>query len=118
MPNDIPTETVCKIVENSVFSPRSPRQKFLYKQFIFYRWRDNDFRVVGYLMLRDDQLWQAVRFGGYYTVDFESRDGQWRRIRSKMLIKESTRNDPELIDRRRGERECLFGLQPFGDVRG
>ena len=111
-------ETVDLIKDNSVYDPRKPRKALLFRQFIFFRWSGGDYRIVGYMMVRDDAVWQVVRRGEYHCVELQARDGTWRRIRARDIHSEDTRHDPEIKDRRRGERDCLFGLQPFGDVRG
>jgi len=118
MPNDIQQETVCRIVENDVCSPNHQRKQVVFKQLIFYRWRAGAYRVVGYLMLRHDQSFQHIKRGDYHCAEFESRDGQFRVVRSKTWEKQDTKHDPEVKDRENGERECLFGLAPWGDVRG
>lgn len=118
MPNKLQSETVCMIVENDVCDAKHPRKKVVFKQFIFKRWRAGGYQIVGYLMLRDGLAWQYVKRGDYHCIEFESRSGEFRTIRSKSITKEDTRHDPEVRDRENGERECLFGLQPWGDVRG
>lgn len=118
MSNAIQCETVCRIVDNDVCDAKHPRKKVVFRQLIFYRWRAGGYQVVGYMLIRPDTAWQHVKRGDYHCIEFEARDGKWRMIRSKTMTKEDTRHDPEVIDRRRGERECLFDLQPWGDVRG
>ena len=118
MPNDYQSETVCMIVENDVCDAKHQRKKVVFKQFIFKRWRNGGYQIVGYLMIRPDVAWQYIKRGDYHCIEFESRGNQWRTIRSKSMSKEDTRYDPEVRDRQRRERECLFGLQPWGDVRG
>ncbi len=118
MPNDMQVETVCMIVENDVCDAKHQRKKVIFKQYVFKRWRAGGYEIVGYLMVREGLAIQRVKRGDYHCIEFESRDGKWRTVRSKSLAKEDTKYDPEVRDREKGERECLFGLQPWGDVRG
>lgn len=118
VPNDMPIETVDMIVENDVCDAKHQRKRVIFKQYIFKRWRAGGYEIVGYLMVRDDTAMQYVKRGQFHCIEFESRSGQWRTVRSKSMSKEDTRHDPEVRDREKGERECLFGLQPWGDVRG
>lgn len=116
--HNIETETVCRILENNVCSQRHQRKQVLFTQLVFYRWRAGGYQCVGYLMLRPETNWQHIKRGDYHCIEFESRDGTFRVIRSKTYDKQDTKHDPEVIERQRGERECLFGLEPWGDVRG
>lgn len=114
----IEQETVDIIRDNCVYDSHKPRQRLVYRQFIFYRWRQGEYQVCGYLMVRDDTVWDLPKRGQYHCLEFQARDGSFRRICAKTLDKADTRHDPEMADRKHGDRDCLFGLVPWGDVRG
>lgn len=118
-PEMIETEYVELIDHNNVISKRKPHVK-RYEQMICYRNSPSgSLQIVGYLMIRPDTVYDVKRMSGNrWELIFETRSGKWRRVVCRTLHNSDTTYDPELEERKQGERGCLFGLGPWGGLRG
>ncbi len=86
-------------------------------QLIFYRWCAGEYRIVGYLKDSQHLDWDVSESQTSVRLLFTARNGERRKILAKAFQRTETDKDFEMLDRER-DRECLFGLYPFGDVRG
>lgn len=117
------TEYVELIDHNHVIRrPKSKRAKaeLIYEQFICYQVDGlGNVECVGYFVVRPDSVYDVQMLPkDRIQLTIETRNKQWRRIIAKSLHRSETTFDPELQDRKAGERKCLFGLAPWGDLRG
>lgn len=117
------TEYVELIDHNTVIRrPKGKRGKpeFLYEQYICYSMDAvGNIECVGYFVVRPDSVYDIQMLPkDRIQLTIETRGKQWRRVIAKTLNRSETTFDPELQDRKAGERKCLFGLQPWGDLRG
>lgn len=129
-------EHVDIIEHNAVVKPakKGQKKKFLYEQFLFFRQGDKKgdvklFDLVGYYYVTDNEnsSWELDTMPrDRVSFTFTTRQGMLRRIIAKSYTTSETDFDPEMEDRECGQEEqndsyqrnCLFGLDGFGDVRG
>lgn len=129
-------EHVDIIEHNAVVVPakKGRKKKFLYEQFLFFRQgRGKDgvklFDLVGYYYVTDkaNSSWELDTLPkDRVSFTFTTRQGTLRRVIAKSYTTSETDFDPEMEDRECGQeeqgdnyqRQCLFGLDGFGDVRG
>lgn len=108
-------EFVDVIEINEVLSRTRPKEVVL-RQLIFKRWKAGDYRIVGYMVIKPEVIWESTERAGSATVRFTTRSGKQRTVTGKSLKKSISAYDKEMLDRK-NPRECLFGSNYFGDVR-
>lgn len=111
------------IIEHNIVVSKKKASKVLREQIIFHKYTDDNRCVtVGYYTMSrgPNAGWELESIKDTRVCfTFFTRSGKRRRIIGKSLTTSETHYDPELEDRKDcQERQCLFGLSGYGDVRG